>query len=280
MYPVRILPDERTASLTPGPRVAAEALRRFGEELEREGAAQVGDSFTGNPAADELLRTCPEAFLLGVLFTQGIPAERAWAGPHLLAERLGHLDLKRLAAEPEPVAAAVAAPPALHRFVLTLPRWISSAASRVLEEYGGHAEAIWAPGSHVLEVTERLLAFDGIGEKKAAMAVQILQRHFGVRLEGAECGTVAYDVHVRRVFLRAGLVDVDTPEAVRAAAAAASPTSPGTLDLAAWLVGREWCRPREPRCGECRLAEACPRLTERVVEGVGVRRPGDTRRPS
>lgn len=249
------------------------ALREYGRELAEAGAAQVGASFTDVPAADALVRGCPEAFLIGVLFTQGIPAERAWAGPWLLQQRLGHLNVHRLAEETDAVAAAVAASPALHRFIHTLPRWISAAARRLIAEYGGSASAVWAPGSHVLDVTERLLAFDGIGEKKAAMAVEILMRHFGVPLEGAECGTVAYDVHVRRVFLRCGMIAEDSPEAVRTAAQRACPDAPGTLDLATWLVGREWCRPRQPKCDECVLAEVCPRLTHLGVEGVGVRGP-------
>lgn len=248
-----------------------DALREYGRQLAEAGAAQVGASFTDIPEADALIRDSAEAFLIGVLFTQGIPAERAWAGPWHLRQRLGHLDLRRLADEEVAVAAAIAHPPALHRFVHTLPRWISSAARRLITEYGSSAAAVWAPGSHVLEVTERLRAFDGIGEKKAAMAVEILMRHFGVPLEGAECGTVAYDVHVRRVFLRCGLIAEDAPGAVRTAAQRACPEAPGTLDLATWLVGREWCRPRQPRCDECVLAEVCPRLTHLAVEGVGVR---------
>jgi len=249
----------------------ATLLREYGRELAAEGAAQLGAGFSGDADADALIASSPEAFLLGVLFTQGIPAERAWAGPHLLMGRLGHLDLARLASEPDAVAAALATPPALHRFVHTLPRWISSASRRLLDECAGSAARIWPEGAHVLEVTERLLAFDGIGEKKAVMAVEILRRHFGVRLAGVECGGVAYDVHVRRVFLRTGLVAEDTPELVQEAARAACPEEPGVLDLATWLIGREYCRPREPRCDACRLGSACPRLVSRSVTGVGAR---------
>ena len=248
------------------------ALRALGEDLVREDAAQVGASFTDVRAADELVRSSPEAFLLGVLFTQGIPAERAWAGPFLLRQRLGHLDLERLATEPEATAIAIAQAPALHRFVRTLPGWITSAAQRLVRDYGGSAANVWPAGAHVLQVTDRLLAFDGIGQKKAAMTVSILTRHFGVPLVGAEHGGVAYDVHVRRVFLRAGLVEKDSPQAVQAAARTACPEAPGTLDLAAWLVGRTWCRPRDPACDACRLGATCPRRVERAVEGVGVRR--------
>jgi endonuclease III len=43
------------------------------------------------------------------------------------------------------------------------------------------------------------------------------------------------------------------------------------LDLAAWLVGREWCRPRTPACEACRLGAVCPRRADVVVEGVGAR---------
>jgi uncharacterized HhH-GPD family protein len=248
------------------------SLIDYAEELARAGAAQVGSSFTHVEGADDLLRSTPEAFVIGVLFTQGIPAERAWAGPYLLAKRLGGpFDLRVLADEPERVAAAVAETPALHRFKNTLPRWITAAARRIIEEYGGDASRIWAPGSTALEVSERLSAFPGVGRKKAAMAVELLVRHFEVPLEGMECGTVAYDVQVRRVFLRSGLVDVDTPEAVDAAARHACPRAPGSLDLAAWLIGRETCRPRRPLCDDCRLGAVCPRLVDRDVEGVGVR---------
>jgi uncharacterized HhH-GPD family protein len=256
----------RTAEAT------AAALRGYGEELAARGEAQTGRAFTSLHAADRLIKSSPEAFLLGVLFTQGIPAERAWAGPYLLACRLGHLNMEWIGADRGEVAAAVAQPPALHRFVHTLPAWIVSAARRLVAEYGGSAQRVWAPGSHVLDVTQRLLAFDGIGEKKAAMAAEILMRYFGVPLAGAECGTVAYDVHVRRVFLRTGMIDDDTPEAVREAARRACPDAPGTLDLATWLVGRDWCRPREPRCDSCLLGETCLRLVNRSADGVGVRR--------
>lgn len=250
----------------------ASELVRFGAELAEEGAAQVGDAFTDIPDADALVKRSPEAFVLAVLFTQGIPAERAWAGPYLLRERLGHLDLRRLATEREAVDAAVCRAPALHRFKHTMATWISDAAERLLECWGGDATAIWSDSPSALRLTERLSDFNGIGRKKAAMAVEILSRHFGVEVAGLECGTVAYDVQVRRVFLRSGLVERDTPDDVARAAAEACPPAPGSLDLPTWLVGRQWCHPKRPTCDECRLAAVCPRLVDLNVEGVGARR--------
>jgi uncharacterized HhH-GPD family protein len=250
----------------------ASELSAFAEELADAGAAQTGDAFTDIPAADALVKSDPNAFLLGVLFTQGIPAARAWAGPYLLEQRLGHLDLRRLAQERSAVDAAVSAPPALHRFKHTVAGWVSDAAARLLACYDGDAGNIWPPGASVAEVSERLSGFGGIGRKKAAMAVEILRRHFRVDLVGLESGTVAYDVQVRRVFLRSGLAEVDTAEAISAAARGACPEAPGSLDLAAWLVGRQWCRPAGPRCEECRLGQVCARRVWVSVEGAGARK--------
>ena len=87
----------------------AEELLAYGRELEESGAAQVGGSFSGSAEADALLASSANAFLLGVLFTQGIPAERAWAGPYELQVRLGTLDLGYLAENPEAVRAGLSA---------------------------------------------------------------------------------------------------------------------------------------------------------------------------
>ena len=250
----------------------AAALSDYAAELALAGAAQVGGAFTDIPEADALVKSSPEAFLLAVLFTQGVPAERAWAGPYLLRQRLGHLDLRVLANDRGAVDDAVCRRPALHRFKHTMAGWISDAAARLIDCYAGDASALWADTPTAIELTERLSAFRGIGRKKAAMAVEILARHFGVEIRGLECASVAYDVQVRRVFLRSGLVDRDTPADIDRAAVGACPVAPGSLDLATWLIGRQWCHPAHASCEECRLGAVCPRLTGRSVEGVGARR--------
>ena len=79
---------------------------------------------------------------------------------------------------------------------------------------------------------------------------------------------VAYDIHVRRVFLRTGLADADDVDQMVANARLLNPDRPGSLDLPAWDIGRRWCRPVGPRCGDCVLSVVCPRLIDR---GDGVR---------
>jgi hypothetical protein len=93
--------------------------------------------------ADRLVHEDGFAFLLAVLFDQGVPYGRAWGAPLELKRRLGHLDPVRMLGEPTAVAEAVGRRPALHRLVNTLPGWILNAARRVVEEFGGNAEAIW-----------------------------------------------------------------------------------------------------------------------------------------
>jgi hypothetical protein len=53
-----------------------------------------------------------------------------------------------------------------------------AAASRVLNQYNGDAAKIWTGEVTARQVYKRLDQFEGIGQKKAAMAVEILERDF------------------------------------------------------------------------------------------------------
>lgn len=267
---LRGLPEEQRGSDT---RAVAAEIVRFARELDAARAAQEGSGFSGRPEVDAWLESDPNAFVLGVLFAQGIPAERAWAGPWELRARLGHLDMRKLArGEVDAVASALARPPALHRFVKAIPRYIVGTARVIVDDYGGDASRLWADEPGVDALAERLLALPGIGPKKAAMTTELLIRRFGVKLTGHAGTRVPYDVQVRRVMLRTGLVDEDSPAKVQHAAAALSPSRPSLVDLPLWLIGRRWCRPRRPACHACRLGAVCARLVGRSVGGVGARR--------
>lgn len=245
-------------------------LVHYGRELDGSRVAQVGDSFSGRPEVDAWLESDPNGFLLSALFTQGIPAERAWAGAFELMGRLGHLDVGRLAkAEAADIQRVLEAPPALHRFKATLSRFIVGTARCLVERYGGDASRVWSDCPPADVLIERLSTFPGFGAKKAAMTTEILIRRFGVAVRRHDKTAVPYDVHVRRVMLRSGLVSVDRPSELQEAARAISPERPSLIDLPLWQIGRTWCRPRAPRCGECRLGEVCPRLTQRGARGVG-----------
>ena len=187
-----------------------------------------------NPSADKLLHDDGFAFLLAVIFDQSITAERAWLAPYLLKQRLGHLDPQRIVDNPAIVASVIARGrhgDALHRYVRTLPKWVGSAARRVIDEYGGDASRIWADSPTASGLFDRLVKFQGIGQKKAAMAVEILTRHLNVPVNDLTGTDVAYDRHIRRVFLRTGLAINDDPKEMIGVARQLHPERPGAIDI-------------------------------------------------
>jgi uncharacterized HhH-GPD family protein len=237
------------------------ALLAFGSTLSAGELIALGP----DPESDDLVQHDPFAFLLGVIFDQGIPYERAWRAPYELRERLGYLEPVRIVADPEAVRRAVARPPALHRYVNNMPTWIVAAAARVLDDYGGNAQRIWNDRPTAEELRRRFERFQGVGQKKAAMAVEILERQLGVPVTHLEGSDIAFDVHVRRVFLRTGLAERDDQAHIVARARALNPERPGALDYPAWWIGHEWCRPADPLCEVCPLAMTCPRLLNRAI---------------
>lgn len=269
----KVAPSTRSqpATLPPPPDLDQQAIVRALLDLaEREKAelTKTGEPFfTPNELANRFLIQNPFAFLLAVIFDQGIIAERAWAAPYELQHRLGHLDPYRLGDDESAIAKAIATPPMLQRFVNTIPPWIASAARRVVRVYGGDAGRIWGDNPTAAKLDQRLLAFDGIGQKKAAMAVEILERDLHVPIRDLHGTDIAYDVHVRRVFLRTGLADRDDSDHMIDQGRLLNPARPGAIDLPMWLVGRRWCRPGVPLCPDCPLFGVCPRLVDRA-DGV------------
>jgi endonuclease-3 len=207
--------------------------------------------------ADDLIRAEPFAFVVAILLDQSVPAERAWTAPLLLKQRLGSLLPAFVLGHAAALRAALSETPMPHRYPARAASWILAAAAHVESRYSGDAARIWSDTPTAIQLRSRLEDFLGIGQKKAAMAVEILaaEGHEIAEMGGSD---VAYDVHVRRVFLRTGLVDVDTSGAVVAAARRLHPGRPGALDLPAWVIGRNWCRPTRPKCNACPIAWACP----------------------
>lgn len=222
------------------------------------------------PAADRLLVHDPFALLVGLIAQYGVKAERAWLLPYALQERLGYLDPHRIIEAEAAIATAIAEAPALHRFSRPLAGFIVSAARRVGREYGWDASRIWSDRPTARELDRRFQAFPGMGQKKAMLAIQVLSRDFGVGIEDLGGADVAYDVHIRRVFLRTGLADRDDRAAIIGAARSLRPEAPGDLDLPAWFIGRDWCHSVIPDCPRCPLRMACPKLLGRASAVRGV----------
>jgi hypothetical protein len=82
--------------------------------------------------------------------------------------------------EPDSVRSAVAQPPVLHRYREKLPDWLVSAARIVASNYYGDVSRLWSDNPTAAELRSRFDRFPGIGQKKAAMAVEILERDLGI----------------------------------------------------------------------------------------------------
>ena len=245
-------------------RAVVAALLEFGRDHHptEDGAVP---QFTADPEANELLWSDPFAFLCAVIFDQGVPEERAWTAPLRLKERLGHLDPARIAGDPAAVTRAMHEAPKLHRYINKMPDWIVRAAQRVLDLYGGDASMIWSDDPTADDLQKRLDDFVGIAQKKAAMAVEMLERDLGVPVRNLERSDIAYDIHVRRVFLRSRLADRDDRDHLIAVARRLHPDRPGELDLPSWLIGQGWCHAGEPACASCPLTEVCAKQIHRAA---------------
>lgn len=94
----------------------------------------------------------------------------------------------------------------------------------------------------------------------------LLVNSFGVCLNNLSCIDIAYDVHIRRTFLRMGLTEKDNITCVTESARKICKEFPGSLTLPFWVVGREYCRPINPDCKNCPLNDFCEKRTEKGKE--------------
>lgn len=207
------------------------------------------------------VRDEPNAFLFGLIADQSVRAEIAWSLPFRLKERLGHLEIPKIARmKPGELGAVLATKPALHRYPNTMARNLVSAAQSLLDKYRGRACEIWAPPAKALQIVERLKELKGIGHKKASLGLILLIRNFGLRVADTSAIDIANDLHIRRVFLRTGLAATDSAAAILEAARQLHPEYPGLLTTPVWVAGRTWCKVSGPDCPNCVLTKHCLKL--------------------
>ncbi len=140
---------------------------------------------TGDPEADRLLNNDPLALTLGLLLDQQVPMEWAFRGPAKLRERLGHLDVNRIAAmDADQVVAVFCAKPALHRFPAAMARRTHELCAHIVEQYGGDTAAVWSGVDSGDELLRRLDALPGYGAEKAQIFLAILAKRMGVAPRG------------------------------------------------------------------------------------------------
>ena len=159
--------------------------------------------------ADRLLAASPLALLLGMALDQQIPMEKAFRGPAVLLERLGHLDAARIAELPgEAFTAVMAQPPAVHRFPGSMGQRVQDLCRHLVEHHDGRAEAVWEGAADGRDLLRRLEALPGFGRQKAQIFLALLGKQRGVRPDGwrEAAGPYGEDGALRSV------ADVTSPE--------------------------------------------------------------------
>jgi uncharacterized HhH-GPD family protein len=150
-------------------------LARMLDRLTDEGTA------TEVPEADELLREDGNAVLLGLLYDQRIRAEMAFTGPYKLKQRLGHLDMGKIASMPfETFQEHFAKSPAVHRFTNSMAERTQKVADLIATEYAGDASRIWADGNDLAAIEKRVKALPGFGPSKTKK-IKYCLHYFGHR---------------------------------------------------------------------------------------------------
>ena len=232
-------------------KAVAERLKEFGQTR--------GDSDWSvlDRTTEELIRSNPFAFLIAVAFDRGMPWQKAWQIPAEF-DRLGCLDPELLAAMSEADMIGL-----LDRLAIR-PRYgarqgaktLSDTARLVWQQFGGDASSIWKDSTPA-EVEKTLQQIRGVGPGIASMATRILRDDFD-RFRGQERQIdVKPDVHLVRVFRRAGLIDGDSADQAIRTARRLNPQFPGELDWPAWRIGQLWCHATNPNCGQCALTKDC-----------------------
>ncbi len=222
----------------------------------------LGDKFLSVEERNFLLSDW-NAFLIALIADQSVKVEVAWRLPYYFAQRLGHFDFEKILKEEsiDSLEQIIKEKPALHRYPRKMAEYIWSAVEGTQKEYDGNIANLWLKNPDVCCVIEKFEKFKGISHKKAALGSLLLVRDFGVPLINLNFIDITYDLHVRRVFLRMGLVQNDDFGEVTSVARLICEPFPGSLTLPFWVVGRDFCRPSEPNCDECYLRKFCEKKT-------------------
>lgn len=132
---------------------------------------------------------------------------------------------------------------------------------KILDDFSGDASRIWSGNPSSAAVVYRLLQFDGCGIKIATMAVNILARQFKIPFSDYYSIDISPDVQVFRVMKRTGLVSSTADrESIIYKARELNPEFPGIIDFSCWEIGRNYCRPQNPKCGDCPIELECKKV--------------------
>ena len=196
-------------------------------------------------------------------------AERAWSAPFELRRRLGRLDAGRMCSEPN-MSVARRRPRRCCTVSRTPFRWIgcSQLVGRTRSTAG--IQRIW-PAAPIRSRSPSACCASGargeeVGDGRRDCTETLRRRFRGAAVavgstSMSRCGACTLEA-----------ASLELPER-QSSGRARVPDAPGTLRLlAAHGSSGETCRPRAPKCPDCRLGIVCPATNERTGSRRGVAR--------
>jgi len=141
---------------------------------------------TEDPTADALLGSNANALLIGMVLDQQVPLEKAFSGPAVIAARMGGtFDVAAIAQTSEDDFVALCSErPAIHRFPGSMAKRVRNTCIRLVEDYDGDVERLYAAASTGAELTKALATLPGFGAQKAAIFTALLGKQRGVTPDG------------------------------------------------------------------------------------------------
>jgi len=134
--------------------------------------------FTDSAEANRLIAAEPMALLIGFVLDQQVTVQKAFAGPLVLRERLGSLDVAAVAsADLEPLFRER---PAIHRFPGAMAGRVHELAVHIRDRYDGEAGRVWTDAADAAELRANLAALPGFGEMKIKSLAAVLANRFSV----------------------------------------------------------------------------------------------------
>lgn len=140
---------------------------------------------TGDPVADQLLSTDPNALLIGMVLDQQVTMEKAFAGPAVIAERMGRFDVRAIAELPlTDFVALCSERPAIHRFPGSMGKRVHEVCDVLVRDWDADASSLWNSADTGQELRKLLVGLPGFGTAKATIMVALLGKRYGVQPYG------------------------------------------------------------------------------------------------
>ena len=199
----------------------------------------------------------PHLFILGCIMNRSISSERAWNIPVFICENLESYDINDMLKKEEEWYIALFEENNLHRYNRDQAKYFYSAIHKIKDEYDGKAINIWKNKPSSALFIYRMLQFNGVGVKIATMTANLLVRKFNVKFSDYYNIDISTDVHIKRIFIRTGIVDNNNNNMIIYKAREINLEFPGLIDFFCWNIGRQFCTKNNPNCRNCPISNYC-----------------------